>query len=308
MVVAVVVASLNNKGEGWQSIDSQRAVAGCQINNQHSESLLSLVLILATCVKEQTLSVGVKPLPEANETVASTCPGEVAFYEATFQAGLRLPIHPTIRRILAHYNICPQLAPNALFNNPKSNSGWLYFKARPRKTLLGGYPCNVKGWKKKFFFISRDNWEFTHRLSRDLRVLRVSRSWSTPDKRCNVSPIFIEIGQERFDQISSTLEQGQLYLIKGVLRSKSFLRSFGLDSKRMAYNGMDNAKEKSAGDATHVVINEAISKKVDMKKFTQMAKGRGEPMGSTSSAKGIISGEKHPRDKTPNILPSKKGK
>ena len=31
MAVAVVVASLNNKGEGWQSMDSQRAVAGCQL-------------------------------------------------------------------------------------------------------------------------------------------------------------------------------------------------------------------------------------------------------------------------------------
>ena len=37
-----------------------------------------------------------------------------AFYEAAFQAGLRLPIYATLRRILAFYNICPtRLAPNA---------------------------------------------------------------------------------------------------------------------------------------------------------------------------------------------------
>ena len=29
----------------------------------------------------------------------------MAFYEATFQDGLHLPIHPTIRRVLHYYNI-----------------------------------------------------------------------------------------------------------------------------------------------------------------------------------------------------------
>ena len=53
-------------------------------------------------------------LPEADETITSTPSGKVAFYEAAFQEGLRLPIHPTLRRILAYYNVCPaQLAPNA---------------------------------------------------------------------------------------------------------------------------------------------------------------------------------------------------
>ncbi|GFZ14243.1 hypothetical protein Acr_24g0004330 [Actinidia rufa] len=39
-------------------------------------------------------------LPEVGETIVSTRPGEVAFYEAAFHAGLHLPIHPIIRRIL----------------------------------------------------------------------------------------------------------------------------------------------------------------------------------------------------------------
>ncbi|GFY95598.1 hypothetical protein Acr_10g0009830 [Actinidia rufa] len=106
-------------------------------------------------------------LPEADKTIAFTRLGEVAFYEVLFQDGLRLPIHATIRRILVYYNICPtQLAPNAwrsivdvvvlwrfhkfvvslnefrnlfsLFNNPKPDSGCLYFKARLKKTLLEG--------------------------------------------------------------------------------------------------------------------------------------------------------------------------
>ena len=104
-------------------------------------------------------------LLKADEAIASTCLAEVAFYKATFQAGLHLPIHhPTLRRILAYYNVCPaQLASNAwqsmvctivlwqfkkfvislnefrylfsLFNNPRPNSGWIYFKAYPDRGI-----------------------------------------------------------------------------------------------------------------------------------------------------------------------------
>ncbi|GFZ01864.1 hypothetical protein Acr_15g0004730 [Actinidia rufa] len=92
-----------------------------------------------------------------------------------------------------------------------ADSGWLYFKARPKRTLLGGYPSNVKEWKKKFFFISRDNWEFAR--------------W-----RCNVSSVLIENEHERFDQISSTLEQGQFYAIKTSFARNLFSRVLSLAS------------------------------------------------------------------------------
>ena len=53
-------------------------------------------------------------LLEDDETILSTCLGEVVFYEAVFHADLQLPIHPTIRKILHFYNICStQLSPNA---------------------------------------------------------------------------------------------------------------------------------------------------------------------------------------------------
>ncbi|GFZ05449.1 hypothetical protein Acr_17g0010210 [Actinidia rufa] len=103
------------------------------------------------------------------------------------------------------------------------------------------YPSNVNGWKNKFFFISTDNWEFAHGKSQGLGVLRVLRSWSTPSQRCNVLPALTEIEQQRFDQISNTPERGQFYPIKDVLRSKSFLRSFALNFKKMASNGGSNA-------------------------------------------------------------------
>ena len=50
---------------------------------------------------------------EEDKTILSTHLGKVAFYEVVFPASLRLPIHPTIKRILNFYNICPaQLSPN----------------------------------------------------------------------------------------------------------------------------------------------------------------------------------------------------
>lgn len=102
-------------------------------------------------------------IPGDGEPILSAHQGEVAFYEAAFLAGLRLPIHPTIREILIHYKICPaQLSPNAwrsvicllviwrhfkrhmscdefrcLYSlSPLPDSGWYYFKARPEKNLL----------------------------------------------------------------------------------------------------------------------------------------------------------------------------
>ncbi|GFY83191.1 hypothetical protein Acr_02g0014310 [Actinidia rufa] len=115
-------------------------------------------------------------LPDEGETITSTRPGEVAFYEAAFPAGLRFPLHPTIRNLFS------------LNSNPKSDQGWLYFKARNKKVLLGGYPSNVKGWKSKFFFVSGEtNGRFLKgRLGR--APPRVPRTWRILDKHCNNPP------------------------------------------------------------------------------------------------------------------------
>ena len=115
-------------------------------------------------------------IPKDGETILSTRLDEVAFYEAAFHASLQLPIHPTIRKILNFYNICPaQLSLNAwrsvvcvlvvchyykgalslnefrclfsLFKTLKPNSGWLYFKARLGKTVVKGSPTMSRGGK-----------------------------------------------------------------------------------------------------------------------------------------------------------------
>ena len=67
----------------------------------------------------------------------------------------------------------------------------------------------------------------------------------------NVSPVLIENEQERFDLISSTLEQGQFYTVKDILRSKSFLQTFAPNSEKMVSNGGDNAEEKSMATSSY---------------------------------------------------------
>ena len=65
----------------------------------------------------------------------------------------------------------------SLNKNPKPNQGWLYFKARLKKALFEGYPNNIKGWKKKLFFVLGDEWEFPKGIHWEVGAPIVQRSW-----------------------------------------------------------------------------------------------------------------------------------
>ncbi|PSS11641.1 DNA polymerase [Actinidia chinensis var. chinensis] len=172
-------------------------------------------------------------LPEAGKKINSARLSEVAFYEAAFHAGLHFPIHPTIRMILQFYNICPtQFVPNAwnlfsLNKKPKADQGWLYFKARPKKGLLEGYPSNVKGWNL--------------RLERWLRVSKRSRkggrgangSEVMGSKRCNGLPRYS--GMTQID-LASSIEQKGFYSVPDLLKSKTFCRRFELHKPKALKN------------------------------------------------------------------------
>ena len=52
--------------------------------------------------------------PDVLKFYAASVPGMVCFFEVAFDNGLHLPLHPFIKRVLQHFNICPsQLAPNS---------------------------------------------------------------------------------------------------------------------------------------------------------------------------------------------------
>ena len=51
--------------------------------------------------------------PDVLTFYAASVPGMVCFFEVAFDNGLRFPLHPFMKGVLQHFNICPsQLAPN----------------------------------------------------------------------------------------------------------------------------------------------------------------------------------------------------
>ncbi|GFS31889.1 hypothetical protein Acr_00g0019770 [Actinidia rufa] len=162
--------------------------------------------------------------------------GEVAFYEVTFLAGLRLPIHPTIRRILNHYKICPaQLSPNA----------WrsvICSLARPRKNLLRGSPSNVKGWKKRFFFASENEWEFYPSMPIGNGIPRV------PKKSCNKLPALTEVEAKRTTEVLGKVEPGGYFDVSKVLGSRTFNKHFAVGRMEISASGRDNITSGEEGE------------------------------------------------------------
>ncbi|GFS34998.1 hypothetical protein Acr_00g0037230 [Actinidia rufa] len=184
--------------------------------------------------------------PKANETIASTRPGNVVFYEAVFHAGLHLPIYPIIRRILYIYNICPtQLVPNAWRILVYTIVLWRG-QTRP---CFGG--C---------------------RGSKGSEVVRC------PKSGCNKLPVLSTIEQKRLDRILDSLLEGDTFKIKEVLESKFFRRCFRPAPKSMASSGRDNGEDVLVGRAAPVVGDEAMSKKISLKKLALMA---GDPRASS---------------------------
>ncbi|GFY95425.1 hypothetical protein Acr_10g0008100 [Actinidia rufa] len=213
-------------------------------------------------------------IPGDGETILSARQGEVAFYEAAFQAGLRLPIHPTIREILVHYKICPaQLSPNAwrsvicslviwrhfkrhmscdefrcLYSlSPLPDSGWFYFKARPDKNLLRGSPSNVKGWKTRFFFASGDEWELPSGTAAS-NTLRVPRSWGTPGKSCTQVANSVRGGRQEDGR--GPREDRARRLLRGVEGTgfATFQKHFAAGCTALSTSGGDNTASGEEGE------------------------------------------------------------
>ncbi|GFY95616.1 hypothetical protein Acr_10g0010010 [Actinidia rufa] len=98
------------------------------------------------------------------------------------------------------------------------DSGWYYFKARPDMNLLRESPSNVKGWKKRFFFASGDEWEFFLSMPPGERSPRVPRSWGLPEKHYNKLPTLTENEAKRMAKISSSGRENTTSGDEGVSR------------------------------------------------------------------------------------------
>ncbi|GFZ06730.1 hypothetical protein Acr_18g0009000 [Actinidia rufa] len=218
-------------------------------------------------------------IPGESETILSTRPSEVAFYEAAFPTGLRFPIHPIIRRILNHYKICPtQLSSNAWLCIVCSLVIWLYYKHHMSCDEFRGSPSNVKGWKKRFFFASRDEWEFFPSMPSSVGIPRVPRSWGVPGSKL---PALIEIEAKRTAEVLRKIKTGP------ILRCR---RSWLPRPSRPMFSRISMS----------MLTKKAREKKATTKDASSVAT-------SKPPSKGIIIQEKLPRDDAHDPAPTKEG-
>ena len=134
-------------------------------------------------------------------------PKMVCFFEVAFDNGLHFPLHPFIKRVLQHFNVCPsQLSPNCwgilvgllvffrdkglgvpniamfldLFSVKESAEGFLYFsRSAGAPLVISDLPSSHRLWKERYFFVSGRNWEYDP-LDRD-DTLGVPVSWTSPE-------------------------------------------------------------------------------------------------------------------------------
>ena len=112
----------------------------------------------------------------------------VCFFEAAFENDLRFPLHPFIKSVLQHFNVCPsQLSPNFwgflvgllvvyrdkglevpsiallpdFFSVKEAAFGFLYISKRTNaKLIILDLLSSHKHRKDRYFFVSGRNWEY----------------------------------------------------------------------------------------------------------------------------------------------------
>ena len=126
--------------------------------------------------------------PDVLTSYVVSVPKIVCFFEVAFDNSLHFPLHPFIKRVLQHFNVCPsQLSPNCwgilvgllvffrdkglgvpsialfldLFSMKESVEGFLYFSRRAGAPLvIFDLPSSHRPWKERYFFVSGRNWEY----------------------------------------------------------------------------------------------------------------------------------------------------
>ena len=134
-------------------------------------------------------------------------PKIVCFFEVAFENNLRFPLHPFIKRVLQHFNVCPsQLSPNFwgimigllvvfrdkglgvpsialfldLFSVKEAAEGFFYLSKRSSALLIiSDLSSSHKFWKERYFFVGGRCWEYDPTDRED--TLGVPTVWTTPE-------------------------------------------------------------------------------------------------------------------------------
>ena len=123
--------------------------------------------------------------PDVLTLYVVSVPKMVCFFEVAFDNGLIFPLHPFIKGVLQHFNVCPsQLAPNGwgilvgmlvffrgrglgvpsitllfyLFSPKETSKGFLYFSRHSGAPLvISDLSTSHRPWKGRYFFVSGRN-------------------------------------------------------------------------------------------------------------------------------------------------------
>ncbi|GFS33948.1 hypothetical protein Acr_00g0031420 [Actinidia rufa] len=129
------------------------------------------------------------------------------------------------------------------------DSRWYYFKARLDKDLLSGSPSNVKGWKKRFFFTFRDEWEFFSSMPPSMGIPRVPRSWGALEKSFNKLSALTENEAKRTAEVLEKIGPGGYFEVSKVLGSKTFKKCFARDRMEVSSSGGENNTSGDEGES-----------------------------------------------------------
>ena len=144
-------------------------------------------------------------VPDVLTFYVVSVPKMVCLFEVAFDNNLRFPLHPFIKGVLQHFNVCPsQLTPNGwgilvgllaffrdrglgvpnialllyLFSPKETTEGFLYFSRRSGAPLvISDLPSSHRSWKGRYFFVNGRNWEYDP-LDKD-DTLGVLVAWTT---------------------------------------------------------------------------------------------------------------------------------
>ncbi|GFZ20083.1 hypothetical protein Acr_28g0007880 [Actinidia rufa] len=192
-------------------------------------------------------------LPDEGETITSTRPGEVAFYEAAFPAGLRFPVHNTIRLILQFYNICPaQLVPNAWRSIACSMALWRVYRRGTRKFCSEDTPATLRGGRASSFLSPVMNGRFLRKsLGKALQEFRGRGGFQISTATILLG--FFDDEMKVFEEIFRSVEESGRFSVPVLLDSKSFRRVFASPGSRAS---------RTAGN--HTPSGEAVSSSSDV--------------------------------------------
>ena len=161
--------------------------------------------------------------PDVLTSYVVQVPKMAFFFEVAFENDLHFPLHPFIKNVLQHFNVCPsQLSPNFwgvlvrllvvfrdkglgvpsiallldLFSVKKATEGFLYLSKHSNASLIiSDLPSSHRHWKEHYFFVSGRLWEYDPTDQED--TLGVPAVWTTPENLRELCFILVWSGLHR---------------------------------------------------------------------------------------------------------------